>query len=131
MRYLLDANVLIALGSPRHEHHQIAHTWLSSVTHFSVCPITEGALVRYMLREKTPTGIITDFLNTIHTMSGCEFWPDDLSYTDVDYDTVIGHRQATDTYLAALAAAHSGKLATFDQALARRLPDQVTLISAT
>lgn len=38
------------------------------------------------------------------------------------------HRQVADAYLAGLAGARGGLLATFDEALANTLPDQVGLI---
>lgn len=41
---------------------------------------------------------------------------------------MIGHRQVTDAYVAALAAPHRGRLATLDSALAAQLPQICTLI---
>lgn len=41
---------------------------------------------------------------------------------------VIGHRQVTDAYLAQLARAHDGRLASFDQGLAKLHSDVVDLI---
>lgn len=43
---------------------------------------------------------------------------------------MIGHRQVTDAYLAQLARENSGRLATFDKALAQ-LHDDVTELLAT
>jgi predicted nucleic acid-binding protein len=57
-----------------------------------------------------------------------EFWPDDVSYTDVPVQGVIGHRQVTGAYLAQLARGHGSRLATFDQALAKPHDDVVDLI---
>jgi predicted nucleic acid-binding protein len=51
------------------------------------------------------------------------FWPDDLAYQTVRWHGVIGHRQVTDAYLAALARHHQGKLATFDKGLVVLHPD--------
>jgi predicted nucleic acid-binding protein len=50
-----------------------------------------------------------------------EFWPDGASVLDaraVDASRVHGPRQLTDVYLLALAAAHGGRLVTFDRAIA-------------
>jgi uncharacterized protein len=48
---LFDANALIALVVSDHVHHAAAAEWLSaSETDFATCPITEGALVRFLLR---------------------------------------------------------------------------------
>jgi hypothetical protein len=45
--------------------------------------------------------------------------PEDLPYTEVPVQGVIGHRQVTDAYLAQLARVREARLATFDQALAK------------
>ena len=50
MTYLLDANVLIALTVAEHEHHDRASTWAATINGFAVCPIVEGALVRFLVR---------------------------------------------------------------------------------
>ena len=47
-----------------------------------------------------------------------EFWFDDIDYRGVPERGIIGHKQVTDSYLVALAAAHGGVLATMDDALA-------------
>lgn len=45
------------------------------------------------------------------------FWPCDLPHLSVDWRGVVGHRQVTDAYLAALARHHGGKLASLDRGL--------------
>lgn len=57
-----------------------------------------------------------------------EFWPDQVAYTDVPLAGVIGHRQVTDAYLAQLARTNEGRLATFDQGLAKLHDDVAWLI---
>ena len=47
---LLDANVLIALTVQEHEHHERSAVWAATVDRFAVCPIVEGALVRFLVR---------------------------------------------------------------------------------
>lgn len=56
------------------------------------------------------------------------FWFEDLGFGDVDLSTVIGHRQVTDAYLAALARHRDGRLATFDKGLAALHPDVTKLV---
>ncbi len=49
-----------------------------------------------------------------------EFWPDDISLRDnaiFTTERIHSSRQITDLYLLALAAKHSGKLATFDRGI--------------
>lgn len=122
MTYLLDANVLVALSVAEHEHHDRASEWLAGVTTFAVCPVVEGALVRFLLRLGESPTTAAALLGRIRTHPHCVFWPDDLSYRDVDIADLHGHRQVTDVYLAELAAAHEGTLATFDVAVTSRRP---------
>lgn len=56
------------------------------------------------------------------------FWHDDLGYTKISWAGVLGHRQVTDSYLAALARHRNGRLATFDRGLAALHADVADLI---
>ena len=126
--HLLDANVLIALSVVEHEHHGRAARWAAQVDRIALCPVTEGALVRFLVRIGESAGAATELLHEIKRQARCGFWPDSLSYGDADLAHVRGHRQVTDAYLAALAAANGGLLATFDAPLARALPGTVVMI---
>ena len=55
--------------------------------------------------------------------------PEDLPYTEVPVQGIIGHRQVTDAYLAQLARARGARLATFDQAMAKLHADVADLVS--
>ncbi len=122
--YLLDANVLIALTVDEHEHHDRATTWASSVSSFAVCPVVEGALLRFLVRLGESQATATAVLHAVRRMRGCRFWPDDLSYADIDLTKVRGHRQITDAYLVALVSRHPGsQLATMDEGLAELAPN--------
>ncbi len=57
-----------------------------------------------------------------------EMWPDDLAYSRLLLRGVIGHRQATDAYLAEIARARKATLATFDSGLKQLRPTSVELI---
>lgn len=128
--FLLDANVVIALTVAEHEHHERATDWLASVRRFAVCPVVEGALVRFLLRIGESMETAAAVLAGVRASERCEFWPDSVSYTDIDVSTIHGHRQVTDSYLAALARHGSGRLATFDQALATRHSEFCLLVTA-
>jgi toxin-antitoxin system PIN domain toxin len=119
---LLDANVLIALSVADHEHHDRASSWLEGADRFAVCPIVEGALVRFLVRMGETGTTVHALLAAIHAHPACEFWPDRLSYRDLDLGHIHGHRQVTDHYLVALALERSARLATFDVTLARAHP---------
>jgi hypothetical protein len=126
---LLDANVLIALAVSDHEHHRAALAWFGGTgDRFATCPITQGALVRLLLREGVPTDQAVRLLQSVLDHPRHEFWPDDLAYPGISWAGVVGHRQVTDAYLAALGRRHRGRLATFDRALAGTHPDVCDLL---
>ena len=127
--YLLDANVLIALTVAEHEHHARASIWASGITRFALCPVVEGALVRFLVRIGESAGVAQQLLRAVHDLPGCEFWPDSLSYAESDLDHVRGHRQVTDAYLVSVAAARpDAVLATLDEGLVHALPDRTVLV---
>lgn len=117
---LLDANVLIALADASHVHHAAAVRWFgSTAAPFATCPITQGALLRMMMRSGAVADIsvAVQVLKLFTAHERHRFWPDDLDYAAVGWNGVLGHRQVTDAYLAALTHRHGGKLATFDAGL--------------
>ncbi|MGC8510253.1 MAG: TA system VapC family ribonuclease toxin [Acidimicrobiales bacterium] len=128
MTYLLDANALIALVISDHEHHDTAVRWAAAVDEIALCPIVEGALVRFLVRAGGSYTAAVGVLSVFYGSPRGVFWPDAISYTAADLRHVVGHRQATDAYLAALAASRGCLLATFDQALAEVLPNETELI---
>jgi toxin-antitoxin system PIN domain toxin len=126
--YLLDANTLIALVISDHEHHDRAAQWAAGVEEIALCPIVEGALFRFLVRVGESHSTAKAALSALYGSQRCAFWPDAISYTAAELGHVIGCRQVTDAYLAALAASRGGRLATFDQALAEVLPNETELI---
>ncbi|MGH3551314.1 MAG: TA system VapC family ribonuclease toxin [Mycobacterium sp.] len=126
--YLLDASVLIALTVAEHEHHERVTRWAAGIEHLAVCPIVEGALVRFLLRIGESVHAAAEVLRAVHAIPRCEFWADSLSCADAEFGHVRGHRQVTDAYLASLAGSRGGLLATLDEALAEALPVTVSLV---
>lgn len=126
--YLLDANVLIALTVVEHEHHDRASEWLGQVEAFAVCPIVEGALVRFVVRLGESASTAIELLRGVRQHPRCQFWPAAQSYLDTDLSTVTGHSQITDSYLTGLAAINDARMVTFDQALAARHPAETELL---
>jgi len=126
---LLDANLLIAVAVVDHVHHDPAGSWFASLGRpFATCPITQGALVRLVLRHGAT---VEQALTVLASMAGRhahEFWPDDLGYGDIALTGVVGHRQVTDAYLAGLARQRGAQLATFDQGLAVLHPDVALVV---
>ncbi|MCV7378744.1 VapC toxin family PIN domain ribonuclease [Mycobacterium alsense] len=129
MTALLDANVLIAAIVTEHVHHESAVEWLSaSGAGFATCPITQGSLVRFLVRKGHSAAGARDVVSLIESAAGHEFWPDDISFADVEIGGVVGHRQVTDAYLAHLARSRKAQLATFDSGLAHLHRDVAVLI---
>lgn len=121
---LLDANVLIALAVADHVHHDAAEDWFSGRRgRFATCPITQGALIRLVMRHGADAGQGTAVLARFTAHRAHVFWADDLDFGVVTMSGVIGHRQVTDAYLAALARHHGSQVATFDEGLAVLHPD--------
>jgi uncharacterized protein len=126
---LLDANVLVALVVADHVHHDAAEGWfVGSDDRFATCPITEGSLLRVLIREGQTADDSQAILNALKDNERHEFWPDSLTYRDVPLNGVLGHRQVTDAYLAQLARTQGGRLATFDQGLAKLHTDIADLL---
>ena len=128
--HLLDANVLIAAVVPNHVHHPTVTQWLAPARHVATCPITEGALVRFLLREGSTGTTAERVLQRLADHANVEFWPDAVSFNEVDLRSLHGHRQVTDAYLAALTRSRAGaRLATLDRALATRCSDVCDLLN--
>lgn len=129
MTVLLDANVLIALVVTEHVHHDAAVDWLSARdTTFATCPITQGSLVRFLMRTGQSAAAAREVIGAVDAAKRHEFWPDSASFADVEIGGVVGHRQVTDAYLAQLARAREGQLATLDSGLAQLHRDVAVLI---
>ena len=131
MSVLLDANVLIALVVEDHVHHDPAEEWFTGAAGlFATCPITQGSLVRLLVRQGASADQAIQVITSLASREGHEFWADDLAYDEVAMTGVIGHRQVSDAYLAALARRRGARLATFDEGLASLHPDVATLVPA-
>ncbi|MDR1189499.1 MAG: PIN domain-containing protein [Bifidobacteriaceae bacterium] len=129
--YLLDSSTLIALMVEGHEHWARANGWAAQVSEFAVCPVVEGALVRFLVRSGMTGRQTGRVLDRLAERPGYHFWPDDVSYRKVDLGAVLGHRQVTDTYLVSLAKSRDGcVLVTLDRGLALAHPDGALLIPA-
>jgi toxin-antitoxin system PIN domain toxin len=128
---LLDANLLVALIVSDHVHHTLAEEWFArDDAPFATCPTTQSALVRFLVREGAATHEAMNVLNTVAANERHEFWADDVDLRHVTYSGVVGHRQITDSYLAALARAHEARLVTLDRALAALHPDVTDLVGS-
>lgn len=124
MSYLLDANALIALGWPVHEHHRRALSWFKKHARqgWATCAFTQAAFVRIIAQPSfsghaISVGEVGEVLlrNTAHAKH--RFLPLDFGFEQVlgcCTGGLLGHRQITDAYLLTLAVRHGAKLVTFD-----------------
>ena len=130
MTVLLDANVLIALLIADHVHHGAAESWFVDLDgNFATCPITQGSLLRMLIREGYPAADARTLLTEATADARHEFWADDVSYATVPVQGIIGHGQVTDAYLANLARVRRARIATFDMGLAKLHADVADLIA--
>lgn len=131
--FLLDANVLIALGWRGHADHDRVQTWFArhSAQGWATCPFTQSAFVRivsnpaFSSHAVPPTeALIRLTANLSHPKH--QFWADDLTLGDAVRqfaDRLVGHQQITDAYLLGLAIRKKGKLATLDGGVLHLLPE--------
>jgi len=117
--FLADGNVLVALTVVDHVHHGRAVDWFQDAQpDIATCPITEGTLLRFLLREGKTAAEAIALLDAFRDQEWHEFWPDDVPYEAEHLVGVIGHRQITDAYLVALARHHDAPVVTLDKGLA-------------
>lgn len=135
--HLLDANALIALCWPVHEHHGRMLAWFK--THagrgWASCAVTQSAFVRVVLQPafsgpvaaKITVNDAAELLlrNTSHTQH--RFVNLDFGFADVlaaCTGGLYGHRQITDAYLLTAAIKSGMRLLTFDAGIRSLLATQ-------
>jgi uncharacterized protein len=124
-RFLLDVNVLIALIDPAHVQHDRAHEWFAAKGHkaWATCPLTENGVLRIVGHPRYPNSpgspaVVAELLISFRKLPGYAFWADDISMLNGEHvrrERFLDSAHVTDGYLLALARAHEGQLATFDQ----------------
>ena len=117
MTYLLDTNVLIALGWETHAHHDRTLKWFQMVESFATCPITQLGFLRISMalpNHSADFASLRATLDRITKHSAHKFFPCDEDFRVLP-QTIRGHQQITDCYLSELASAHRAKLATLEK----------------
>jgi toxin-antitoxin system PIN domain toxin len=135
--YLLDANALIALCWPAHEHHPRMLAWFKThAAHgWATCALTQGAFIRVVMQPafSGPAAAkitVTDaaellLRNTNHAQH--RFVNLDFGFPEVVTTCtggLHGHRQITDAYLLTAALKSSMKLLSFDAGIPSLLATQ-------
>ena len=131
MTALLDANALIALCWPRHEHHALMLEWFARHARqgWATSAFTQAAFVRIVSQPAfagRSIGIteVAELLarNTQHRQH--RLLALDFGFTDVlacCSGGLHGHRQVTDAYLLTLAVRAGARLITFDGGIGQLL----------
>ncbi len=124
---LLDVNVLVALFSPDHIHHDVAHNWFEDhrADGWATCPLTENGFLRVLSNPKAVTNaerpsVLAGLLTRFRSSRDHVFWPDAVSLCDeklFNRAFLVGPRQLTDIYLLGLAKKMGGTLVTFDRTI--------------
>jgi toxin-antitoxin system PIN domain toxin len=131
LTWLLDANALIALGWPAHEHHTAMQRWFKrcAAQGWATTAFTQSAFMRIVSQPAFSGRVISvsqvaELLlrNTAHASHR-------LLAMDFGFEQVLGcctggllgHRQITDAYLLATAARHDARLVTFDSGIRQLL----------
>jgi uncharacterized protein len=133
--YLLDANALIALCWPHHQHHKHMLNWFEqhAAQGWATCALTQAALVRISLQPAFAATQTISFQDAALLLTNNTAHPAHrLLALDFGFDSVAqlctggiwGHRQITDAWLLSTAITHGCKLLTFDQGIGALLATQ-------
>ncbi len=134
MSYLLDANALIALIWPTHEHHPRMISWFRqhAQSGWASTALTQAAFVRIACQpafsgRSIPIDEVADLLlrnlaHPQHRLVALDFGFADVLTTCSG--GILGHRQVTDAWLLTTAIRNGRKLVTFDTGLAQLLATQ-------
>jgi toxin-antitoxin system PIN domain toxin len=122
---LLDANVLLALAWPNHQHHIRARAWFSDHADFgwATCAFTQLAFVRLssnpaFTKEAVSPQDAAALLREFTALETHRFWESPAADDRAIYARVGGHQQVNDAWLVEVARKNSGRLVTFDKPLA-------------
>lgn len=131
MSHLLDANALIALGWPTHEHHPRMIRWFRQHARagWATTALTQSAFVRILSQpafsgRSIAVSEVAELLlrNTGHARH--RLIPLDFGFADVwaaCSGGILGHRQITDAWLLTAAVRNGMKLLTFDAGISHLL----------
>lgn len=127
--FLLDVNVLIALGWKGHPDHVRAQNWFrkNNQAGWATCPFTQAAFVRIVSNPAFSSDAVLpvealDLLAANLKHPTHQFWASSISLRDAVRqfeERLVGHQQVTDAYLLGLAIHKKGRLATLDRGVAQ------------
>lgn len=122
---LLDVNLLLALAWPNHQFHGPARRWFADHdSRWCTCAVTQLGFVRlssnpaFTDQAKAPAEAAA-LLTAMTGHPRHRFIAEHISFDDAEITALVGrmlgHRQVTDGYLAAMASRHGLRLVTFDR----------------
>ena len=128
---LLDANALIALLWPKHEHHEPVRKWFRqhSPKGWATTALTQGAFVRIVSQpafagHSIPIAEVSALLfrnlaHPHHRLLPLDFGFD--AVVEICSGGLLGHRQVTDAWLLTAAIRNEARLLTFDAGVSQLL----------
>ncbi len=135
--HLLDANALIALCWPAHEHHPRMLAWFKAHAEggWASCALTQSALVRVVMQPafsgpaaaRISVNDAAELLQRNLSHAQHRFVNLDFGFADVVASCtggLYGHRQITDAYLLTAAVKNGMKLLSFDTGISSLLATQ-------
>ncbi len=121
--FLLDVNVLYAISTPNHIHHQLASEWFyaSSKLQWAICAFTESGFLRistspgqYTIRQATAV------LSGLKKHPGYRYIPIRADWETLCsrlFKRLYGTKQVTDAYLLGLAIEENLVMVTLDKGI--------------
>jgi len=131
MSHLLDANALIALGWPTHEHHPSMVRWFRQHARagWATTALTQSAFVRIVSQpafagrsiaiSEAAELLLRNIAHPRHSLVALDFGFADVLAACTG--GILGHRQVTDAWLLTAAIRNEMKLLTFDGGIGQLL----------
>ena len=115
MSYLLDVNVLIAIGYKKHEFHQRVTLWAKG-KNLLTCSISEIGFVRVLSglpEAEVTSALCRELLTKMKAEWKMQLLPDNR-YAETLPEWARGSKQVTDGHILDLAQANKAQMATID-----------------
>jgi hypothetical protein len=123
-KFLLDINILLALGDEGHLAHRLVMDWFSTPgLNWGVCTLSEAGFMRLSTMQsvgKLTVGDAAAILAALASHPGYRFWPITTDWAELTrpfFKRIIGHQQITDACLLGLAIQEGGVLVTMDKGI--------------
>jgi uncharacterized protein len=127
LSWLLDANALIALGWPAHQHHDAVHSWFAhhAAEGWFTTATTQSAFLRIVSQPSFSPNPVTVTMAAAALQQTVDHPHHRLLALDFGFEAVLdhctgglfGHRQVADAWLLTAAARRGACLVSFDTGL--------------